>query len=64
MTVQQLIDLLGTIPDKNMPIFAYACEDVNIEDPNWIDSIDLTISDRIDLNIRAINSKDMFEVYG
>lgn len=54
MTVQQLIDLLETVPDKSMDIYAYCNEGVDIEDPNEINSIDLTLSDRVDLNICPI----------
>jgi len=64
MTVQDLIDLLETVPDKNTLVFAYACEDVDIEDPNYIDSIDMSIPNRVDLNIRAMQDADYEECWG
>lgn len=63
MTAQELINLLETAPNKALPIFAYVGDDVNIEDSNMIDSMDTTIPDRIDLNIRALRGEDFQKIW-
>jgi hypothetical protein len=47
MTVQDLINLLDNLPDKNLPIFLYNNTITELTD----DMIDLNITDRIDINI-------------
>lgn len=48
MTVNELIKTLELVDDKNKDVFVYG---VDAEEIFNIDSVDLTISDRVDLNI-------------
>lgn len=51
MTVQELINELNLIPDKSLPIFIYALVTLPESEVHQIDSIDLSISDRVDINV-------------
>lgn len=49
MTVNELISLLGKVENKNVRVFLYNGEILEIED--WM--VDTSIDDRIDINIPA-----------
>lgn len=48
MNVQELINLLESLENKTLPVFLYGAGDITKLNK---DMIDLTISDRIDINI-------------
>jgi len=52
-TVQELIDTLNTVEDKNLPVFVYVVDINELEDGEHtpILLIDTSLLDRIDLNI-------------
>lgn len=53
MTVNELIKTLELVKDKNKDVFVYGADAEEIFE---IDSVDLTISDRVDINIYKYNS--------
>ena len=49
MTVQELINELNDVENKELPVFIYQCDDIF-----EINMVDLTISDRVDLNVEEL----------
>lgn len=52
-TVQDVINAFMTVKDKTLPVFGYLAEDNDGDNIDIIklDSIDISISDRIDINL-------------
>ena len=50
ITAEELIYELNKIHNKKLPVYIYALNTLNKSEIHFIDSIDDTISDRIDLN--------------
>ena len=48
-TVQDLIDALMKVPNKQLPVYCFDCEMHNIVD------VDITLTDRVDINIHIVD---------
>lgn len=52
-TVRELIDILETVEDKELPVFVYIVDLGQMDEgnPTPITLVDLSISDRVDFNV-------------
>lgn len=54
MTVQELINELNLIENKSLPVYIYALNTLPGSEIHDINSIDTSISDRIDINVEIL----------
>ena len=55
MKVKELIEKLKEYPNQDIEVFVYDVEESELHNLN---DVDLDISDRVDLNIKVINTHD------